>query len=384
MGTDLLSAAIDLHFSIVFTDSPMQTSHPNPSPIRPAIAVGRSTKALKAVLPDAIGVATRRAAGHVREAGIALAPLLKIAGLSVEQIDDTGSRIAVASQIKFLELAAKALKDPSLGFRLARECDLREMGLLHYAAGAATTLLEAIRRFERYSSIANEGVSVRCLDTGKLMIELSYRGISRHSDQQQMEFLATTVIRGCRVLTGRALNPVGVQLVHQPARRRADLEEYFGCPVTFGAEIDRISFNKKVGQISLVGADPFLDKILLEYCEQALAARHTNSSSLRISVENAITPLLRHGEAKFDKVARMLGISRRTLGRRLKAEGLSFGEILRQLRSDLITRYLGESEFSISQVAWLVGFQSLAAFSHNCKRWYGRSPKELRRALLSR
>jgi AraC-like DNA-binding protein len=353
-------------------------------PTRPAPSVGRRTKGSKAVLPDALGVATRHAARHVREAGIALAPLLKITGLSVEQIDNKDNRIAVVSQVKFLELAAKALQDPSLGFRLACECDLREMGLLHYAAGAATTLLEAIRRFERYSSIANEGVIVRCLDAGKLMIELSYKGISRHSDQQQMEFLATTVIRGCRVLTGAALKPLGVQLVHQAARSRADLDGYFGCQVTFGAEIDRISFDKEVGQLSLVGADPFLDKILLEYCEQALAARHTNSSPLRISIENAVTPLLPHGEAKFDKVARGLGVSRRTLGRRLKSEGLSFSEILRQLRSDLITRYLGESDFSISQVAWLVGFQSLAAFSHSCKRWYGMSPKELRRALLSR
>jgi len=328
-------------------------------------------------------VATRHAARYVREAGIALEPLLKKAGLSVNQVDDKDQRIAVVSQIKFLDLAAKAVKDPLLGFRLACECDLREMGLLHYAAGAATTLVEAIRRFERYSSIVNEGVIVKCLDASELVIELSYTGVSRHSDQQQMEFLATTIIRGCRTLTGRDLKPTGVQLIHQPSRRHVDLERYFGCHVTFGAEVDRISFDKEAGQIRLVDTDPYLDKILLEYCEQALAARHSNSSTLRSSIENAITTLLPHGDAKFDKVAQKLGMGRRTLARRLKAEELSFGEILRQLRSDLITRYLGESNLSISQVAWLVGFQSLAAFSHNCKRWFGMSPKALRHTLLS-
>jgi AraC-like DNA-binding protein len=338
---------------------------------------------LKVVLPDALGVATRHAAQYLREAGIGLEPLLRKAGLSVDQVDDKERRIAVVSQIRFLDLAAKAVKDPSLGFRLACECDLREMGLLHYAAGAATTLLEAIRRFERYSSIVNEGVIVKCLDASKLVIELSYTGVSRHSDQQQMEFLVTTVIRGCRTLTGCDLRPSGVQLVHQPSKRHADLEKYFGCRVSFGAEVDWITFDKEVGKLPLVGTDPYLNKILLEYCEQALAARHTNSSSLRSSIENAITPLLPHGDAKFDKVARRLGLSRRTLGRRLKGEELSFGEILRQLRSDLIMRYLGESDLSISQVAWLVGFQSLAAFSHSCKRWYGMSPKALRHTLLT-
>src|SRR5262245_43381038 len=87
----------------------------------------------------------------------------------------------------------------------------------------------------------------------------------------------------------------------------------------------------------------------------------------------------RLAEAHLDGLCRM---SRRTLARRLKVEGLGFGEIFKQLRSDLITRYLGESTLSISQVAWLVGFRSVAAFSHSCKRSNGMSPKALREKLL--
>jgi AraC-like DNA-binding protein len=105
-------------------------------------------------------------------------------------------------------------------------------------------------------------------------------------------------------------------------------------------------------------------------------------SSLQVAVENAIAPLLPHGQTTFDEVARKLVVSRRTLARRLKAEGLSFGEVLKQLRLDLAKRYLSEADVSISQVAWLVGFQSLAAFSHSCKRWTGMSRKALRNALL--
>jgi AraC-like DNA-binding protein len=292
-------------------------------------------------------------------------------------------RIAVASQIRFLELAAKAVQDPSLGFRLACGCDLREMGLLHYAAGAAATLAEAIRRIERYSSIVNEGVTVKCKDAANLTIELGYAGVSRHSDQQQMEFLLTTVIRSCRALTGCELRPASVHLIHPASTSRADLERYFGCRVTSGAETDRICFDKEAGLLPLVDADPYLNEILLEYCEQALATRRINSSSLRSTIENAITPLLPHGNASLDEVARKLNVSRRTLARRLSAEGLSFGEILKQLRSDLITRYLSDPSLRISQVAWLVGFRSVAAFSHSCKRSSGMSPKALRHTFLN-
>jgi len=102
---------------------------------RTAKLAGRSSKGGHfGPQPDALGVATRLAAGRLREAGIILEPLLRSAGLSVSQINKKDMRIGVASQIKFLELAAQALKDPLLGFRLARDADLRQMELLYYAA----------------------------------------------------------------------------------------------------------------------------------------------------------------------------------------------------------------------------------------------------------
>ena len=89
------------------------------------------------------------------------------------------------------------------------------------------------------------------------------------------------------------------------------------------------------------------------------------------------------GKAQLDAVAQTLGVGPRTLARRLTAEGLSFGEILDQLRSDLATHYLGEANLSISQIAWLVGYQGVSAFSHGCKRWTGMNPKRMRDKLLA-
>lgn len=358
----------------------MRRKTPDRAAAAPSSAVGQSSKMPRVIPPDALGVATRLAAERLRGAGISPEPLIEEAGLSLDQVNNRDMRIPVAGQIRFLELAANALLDPLLGFRLACRCDLREMRLLHYAAGAAATLGEAMRRFERYSSIVNEGVVIKC--SGNLSVQLSYAGVARHSDQQQIEFLATTIVRSCRALTGLELKPISVHLVHRPPRRGSEFETYFGCRVSFGAETDRITFDKETGLLPLVGADPYLDDILLDYCEQALAAR-VNASALQAAIENAITPLLPHGEANFDEVARKLGVSRRTLARRLKAEGLSFGEVLKELRVDLAKRYLTDGNLSISQIAWLVGFQSVAAFSHSCKRWTGMSPKLWRSALLA-
>jgi AraC-like DNA-binding protein len=333
--------------------------------------------------PDAAGHATRLAAARLQEAGIVLEPLLRKAGLSVDQIDHMEMRIGVASQIKFLDLAAQALNDPLLGFRLARDGELRNLGLLYYAAASSETLGEALGRAQRYSSIVNAGVVLQCSQANDFTIALRYFGVARHSDRQQMEMLVTTLIRICRALTGESLKPTLIRLVHGRSGGFSEVEKFFGCKIEFGAETDQIIFDKRAAQLPLVGSDPYLNEILLQYCEAALAQRQSNVSSLRVSVENAITPLLPHGKARLDAVARKFGMSRRTLARRLMAEGLSFNEILNQLRSDLAKLYLRERTLSISQIAWLVGFQGVGAFSHGCRRWTGMNPKSIRAQLLA-
>src|SRR5262245_61308936 len=102
-------------------------TRPSRLPEKSATSVLRQPRGQRIIPPDALGVATRLAARRLREAKIPLEPLLKRAGLSLDQIDNKHFRIAVASQITFLELAANALRDSVLGFSLACEGDLREM-----------------------------------------------------------------------------------------------------------------------------------------------------------------------------------------------------------------------------------------------------------------
>jgi AraC-like DNA-binding protein len=335
-----------------------------------------------ALQPDALGVATRLAAARLREAGIDLKPLLRSAGLSASQINQKDLRVGVASQIRFLELAAKSLNDPVLGFRLARHGELRRIGLLYYVAASSETLGDALDRAQRFTSIANAGLVLQCFETRSFTIDLRYAGVARHSDRQQMELFVTCLVRFCRESTDRRLNPIAVHLVHRRGDESSELEKFFGCRIEFGADRDQIIFDKEIKQLPLIAADPYLNEMLLDYCEQALAYRRSRESPLQITVENAITPLLPHGKARLGAVAETLGVSSRTLARRLAAEGLSFGEILVGLRSDLATHYLGDANLPISEIAWLVGFQGISAFSHGYKRWTGRNPKNMRDTLL--
>ena len=151
-------------------------------------------------------------------------------------------------------------------------------------------------------------------------------------------------------------------------------------PHRFGEDADEIVFEPQARQLPLIGADPYLNAMLVRYCEEALSHRRSNTSSLRTAIENAVTPLLPHGEARIDIVARELGMSRRTLARKLAADGLTFDEIVDQLRSDLAARYLEERNLAIAQIAWLVGYGGVSPFTHACKRWTGATPGQIRAA----
>jgi AraC-like DNA-binding protein len=81
-----------------------------------------------------------------------------------------------------------------------------------------------------------------------------------------------------------------------------------------------------------------------------------------------------------EDIARTLGMSERTLARKLSDERLNFTEILQQLRRDLAVRYLDDRKLHVSKIAWLLGFRQVSAFTHAYKRWTGKTPRQMRGA----
>jgi AraC-like DNA-binding protein len=315
-------------------------------------------------LPTASGAISRLACARCATAGLQTDALLRKAGLTRVQIDNPDVRITVQSQVKFLNLAAKALGDEWLGFHLAQAVDLREAGLLYYVMASSDLLCDALQRCAHYSGINNEGVRV------------SYRA----DKQILMRFSYVALVRACRQLTGQQLRPQCVTLSHLRTDEYKEITEHFGCSITFGGLVDEIAFSSLIERAQVSGADPYLNALLLRYCEEARSNRATKPSALRLSIENAIAPLLPHTKVKASEAARSLGLSQRTLARRLKSEGLSFAGILHDLRYDLARTYLSETNSSISTIAWLLGYEEVSSFTHAFKRWSGKTPRQARAA----
>ncbi len=327
-------------------------------------------------LPSASGGISRLVGTALRTGGIAPKPLLEQAGLTLAQIDNPKARVPVQSQIRLLELASHALDDDLLGFHLARSCELRELGLVYYVLASSDMLADALHKAARYGRIVNEGVLLRIREGREIRIGLKYVDVERHDDRQHIQFWLTIIVRLVRELTQRRLVPNRVRVIHPGRKTQAEFRTYLGCTIDYSAVADELVFAANVGRMPLVGADNYLNDLLTRYCEEALAQRgNARIAPLRSEVENAIAPLLPHGMATAREIARQLGLSHRTLARRLALEGLSFTQVLHELKLDLAERYLRD-DLPVSRIAWLLGYQEVSAFTHAFKRWTGKSPRQ--------
>ena len=120
---------------------------------------------------------------------------------------------------------------------------------------------------------------------------------------------------------------------------------------------------------------PFL-RFLDEVAQAIDRTARPPSSAFTREVERTIEPILASGPVRIEEVARALGLSRQTLYRRLKAEGVTFEALLDGLRKRLAMKLIGDEGVPVKEAAWRLGFSDPAAFSRAFKRWTGRSPRD--------
>lgn len=324
------------------------------------------------------GLLSRLAYARARQECIDVEPLLRKAGLTVEAIENKDAPLGVRNQIKFVELVANAVHDNLLGFHLAYTCDPREIGLLYYVAASAETLLDALLRVARYSFVVNDGIVVTVKRDDRLRVRFQYSGVARHTDTHQIESWMAALIRVCRKVTDRDLKPVHVRIMHARTQDSRGIEKLLDSEIEIGTGADEVTFPAESGDYPIVTADPYLNRLCVRCAEEALVRLQKKTSPLKIRVENAIATLLPHRQTRIDVVAAKLGMSAKTLARRLATEGSSFADILSTVRSALAHRYLADYGLQISEIAWLLGYSEIGAFTRAFQRWTGTNPRAAR------
>ena len=335
-------------------------------------------------IPSATGGIARLACAWLDEMGKDPIGILSKVGVTHKEARDPAIRLEARTQIKLLELAAEEVQDEWLGFHLARSFDLRKIGLVYYVIASSDQLSNALRNAERYSQINNEGIRLRfSMQNGTAAIALDYVNVDRDAERHHIEFWLVTLVRICRQVTNGRLAPSRLKTKHFRNGTPPEFKAFFGVDIEFGANADEICFPRHVAALSVVGRDEHLNELLRRYAEEALARKPREPLTVRSTAEDILTELLPHGKAMVPEVARRLGMSSRTLSRKLAEEGTSFADVIDQLRAALAKRYLHDETLPVSEIAWLLGYREVSSLTHAFKRWTGMTPRRFRSGQLA-
>lgn len=279
----------------------------------------------------------------------------------------------------FYEHAAELTGNDALGFQRGERREMRRSGLICYVGLSSPTVLDFIKNIARYRRVFSDAVEI---DTDNLESE----GILRWyfaiptmvRRRQYVEFGASGLLYALRQAANRRFSPRLVTFRHARRTNTDVFERFFGGPVKFSQHDNAYYFRPEDLELPLMTADDNLYSVLVEHCDAVLKDKSRNLPPIVVDVERAIADRLSMGEASQEAVARALGMSPRTLSRRLSDENTTFFKVLEQLRQALAMNYLRDSDLVLAEISFLLGYSGLSSFNDAFKRWTGQTPGQFR------
>ena len=265
--------------------------------------------------------------------------------------------------------------------RLIRADDLGVLGL---AVKTAPTLRASLQRVARYWQVVTDTAVYRLDDAGD---PGAFVFEARTGHHPVLDFRTELALAG--FARNMRLFVVGTLVFDHVSFRhacRSDPERYaahFGCPVRFEAERDALVLSQTMLDLPNRLGDGAVSDFLTAHLETEIGAI-SDDPSLRAALLRRLTPALSNGVPQAAEIARAMGMSERTLYRRLAAEGLTFRDVLTEAQSSLAQDLLRDSASSIAEIAFLTGFAEQSTFSRAFKRWVGQAPAQFRQSASAR
>jgi AraC-like DNA-binding protein len=305
----------------------------------------------------------------IRKLGLDPAPLLERCGLAPDALDAASNQIAYSAMGCVLSEAAARTGCAHFGLLAGRAWHLADLGVpgeLVRNAPSANVALEEFVLHQHLNSESALAFLIRragVVDFGYAIYDSATRGTFHLYDAA-----IAIGLNMLREIFGEDFNPSEVFLPHRPPVDAALYRRHFRCPVRFNAEFASLRFPESILARRIGGASPAR---LREARAKADAAGMTD---LLQAVHRALRILLLRGKASGADVAQALALHRRTLNRRLRAQGTTFQEVLDRTRLAAAMELLEGSELSMLDVAASLGYAGLTPFMRAFKRWTGTTP----------
>ena len=197
-----------------------------------------------------------------------------------------------------------------------------------------------------------------------------------HRYRQRQEIGAGIHVYVARQLTQKNISPVEIRFIHARNQNGDEVERVLGCPVSYGKKAYETVFHRDDLSMPLPTADHELLEILTKHADQVLRERAEEGNDLLHVIAERIVDQLSSGRVTIKKVAADLDTSERTLNRRLAEHGISFDQLIDDIRKDLAMRYLDEVKVELQELGFLLSFSTDASFTSAFKRWTSETVSE--------
>ncbi|WP_172331174.1 AraC family transcriptional regulator [Mangrovicoccus sp. HB161399] len=313
-----------------------------------------------------------------------LARVLAAAGLEEADIEGEDAAIGQRQEALFFHAFAEQMGNPYFAAELGLRMPGRTSTIVSYVFHGSRSLGDAMAATARLLRLTRPGLQMdfsREGETGRWILRSIDPWVLQLAAYQ--EFAVSSVIADFRNATGTALVPDAVQLPSAARGHEARLARLWGCPVDTGGERLVLTFGAAALALPLRRHDPDLLKHLQRYGELLLRDAPEPEEGLLHRVESAVLEHLPEGGAPpVALIAEDLGLSVRTLTRRLAEEGQGYRELVEDVRRRKAQLMLSDRTLSLAEIAFLLGYSEQSSFTNAFRRWTGRAPGAYRSDLL--
>jgi AraC-like DNA-binding protein len=302
--------------------------------------------------------------------------LMVEAGLDPRLFECHGKLVPYSSLGRLIAIAVERTRCPHLGLLIGQRTTITSLGLLGLLLGNSDTIGDAWRALEAYLGMLNRGAVVGLgIDNDVAVLtycpyEPGAEGAVHHSDRALAT--ATNILRA---LCGSDWAPLEVLLSRSAPSSTTPYSQFFRAPVRFDQETAALVFPASLLRRRIAGADPVLRRRVEDRIRRLESAR---PSTLKDGLRQHLRAEVIRKRCDVMKTALRLSLGRRTLSRRLRAEGTSFKQLANEAQFRVAKRLLADTKMSMTEISAVLDFSEPAAFTHAFRRWAGMTPSSWR------
>jgi len=298
-------------------------------------------------------------------------------GVSRAIVDRPGMQATFRQYVAYFETMARLSADRDFGHRFGLRTRAARSGIPGHLILNARRFRDGLHDLARTLPTLAEGLGIELVEDRDPPALVWSIAPNAGDATQFMRFVPAYVTRMLQAHRGTQWHPKQIFSTLPPPRRPKIYASQLGCPLIFNSQINAIEIERRDLYAVKRGTDRHVYALLAIYAEYLLA-KAPRSGNIRDAVASAIRDGLTQGRHDFDFVVQRLGMSSRTLQRRIAASETSFSLIRDEIRFELAISMLAHSDLSIGEIAYRLGYSEIASFSHAFSKRFGKNPRSVR------